>query len=471
MTTENSRREFLKRSGALSLAGVASPLVFNLVAMGEAAAANATDYKALVCVFLYGGNDWANTIVSYDDDYYQKYFNERRSIAYDQGLLKNTLLTPKTPLPGGHQYAFAPELAPLIPHFNAEKLAVILNIGALIEPTTKAAYQNKSVDIPPKLFSHNDQQSFYQSSGGEGSGSGWGGRLGGALASTNPNRTFTCISVSTNGVFLANPDLGAYQVSKDGAVKIKGITEPLYGSVACQNALRDLITTTPNRHRFEEAHAKVVSNSINAEGFLSPALASHPLTALVDKSDLASKLTMVARIIATQTAPKPGEATLAKRQVFFVGLGGFDNHDSVKTKHPALLTEVGHALSAFYLETEKLGVASQVTTFTASDFGRTLNSDGDGSDHGWGSMHFVLGGAVKGKEFYGVREAPVPANNGPHDVGRGRLLPSTSVDEFAEQLGLWFGANPAQISDALPNLSNFKSASRPTPKPHLDFLK
>jgi uncharacterized protein (DUF1501 family) len=469
MTTENSRRDFIKKAGALSFASAAGPLAFNLAIMGEAAAATAADYKALVCVFLYGGNDWANTVVSYDTDYHTKYTIQRPNIAIKKSELDaaGTLLKPATDLPGGRQYALAPALKPLIQHFDEGNLAVILNIGTLVEPTSKADYKNGTAKLPPKLFSHNDQQSFYQSSSTEGSTSGWGGRLGGNLAESTGKSTFTCISVSTTGVFLSNDKTPAYQVSTSGAVKIKGISAPLYGSAACQNLLLDLITTPTSGHLFEKAHTEVVKTSINAEKFLTPVLASSARSTFfpaAGESLLADELAMVARIIAKQSELASVSGAGIKRQVFFVGLGGFDTHDGVKDDHPVLMAEVGTALSAFYRETAALGVASQVTTFTASDFGRTLNSDGDGSDHGWGSMHFVLGGAVNGKQFYG--EAPEPANDGPNDVGRGRLLPRVAVDQFAGQLGTWFGATPAQLDTALPNLKHFSKDTLP-----LGFMK
>jgi uncharacterized protein (DUF1501 family) len=466
MNSDHSRRDFIKRAGALSLAGAAGPLAMNLAAIGEAAAATASDYKALVCVFLYGGNDWANTVVSYDTEYHKKYHDERPAIAITREELEaaGTVLNPYTPLPELRQYGLAPKLKPLIQHFDEGKLAVILNVGTLFEPTTKEDYlagTNGTVKLPPKLFSHNDQQSFYQSSGAEGSTSGWGGRLGGEYAAGNGNSTFTCISVATSGVFLSNSKTVAYQVSTTGAVKINGISAPLYGSAACQAALRELITA-PSSHLFESAHAAVVQTSIAAEGVLSPLLAGSPRSKYFPAegvSTLADEMAMVARIIAKQSQLLQSTQTGPKRQVFFVGLGGFDTHDGILLDHPKLMEEVGTAMSAFYRETKDLGVSNQVTTFTASDFGRTLNSDGDGSDHGWGSMHFVLGGAVKGREFYG--EAPLPANNGKNDVGRGRLLPRISVDQFAAQLGTWFGASADKLNEALPNLKNFKEDTLP----------
>ncbi|MBC7917908.1 MAG: DUF1501 domain-containing protein [Rhodoferax sp.] len=450
MTAQASRREFLKRVGALSMTGVAAPLALNLAALGEAAAANATGYKALVCVFMYGGNDYANTVVPYDAAGYAAYNGQRASIALDRDSLAATALNPTVALAGGRQYALAPQLSGLVPIFDASKMAVILNIGTLIGPTTKAQYTAKSVPLPPKLFSHNDQQSFWQSSSPEGSTSGWGGRMGDLFASRNGNATFTCVSVAGNAVYLSGQSAVQYQVTSNGSVPLAGLKNPLFGSAACSDALRAMVTA-PRTHLFEAEHTRIMKRSIDADVQLTSALAGRaPLTTVFPSGNsLASQLSMVAKMIAAR------DTLTAKRQVFFVSIGGFDTHDGIPEDHPVLMGQVGPALTAFYAATQELGVADQVTTFTASDFGRTLTTDGDGSDHGWGSMHFVLGGAVKGKAFYGA--PPVIANNGPDDVGQGRLLPNISVDQFGATLGTWFGVSDTELATVLPNLSNYST--------------
>ena len=201
-----SRRAFLQRASALSIAGVAAPWALSLAAMAEASAAGATDYKALVCVFLYGGNDYANTLVPYDADNYALYQQFRPNLAYAREQLSATLLTPEAaPRDAAgfpHQYALAPELAPLLPLFDAGRLGIMLNVGTLVQPTTKQQYTSKSVKLPPKLFSHNDQQSVWQASMPEGAISGWGGRMGDLFEAGNQNATFTCVNVSNNAVFL-----------------------------------------------------------------------------------------------------------------------------------------------------------------------------------------------------------------------------------------------------------------------------
>jgi len=452
MTTHTSRRAFLQRASALSLAGAAAPWALNLAAMGEAAAATATDYKALVCVFLYGGNDYGNTLIPYDTARYNAYQGMRPTLAYAQSALTPTLLTPTTALANGAQYALAPELSPLLPLFTANKLGVMLNVGTLIQPTSKAQYAAKSVPLPPKLFSHNDQQSVWQSSSPEGATSGWGGRIGDLFEAGNGNATFTCVNVSSNAVFLSGKTAVQYQVSTSGPVLLNGVKSPLFGSAACSAALNTLITA-PSSHLFESEYTRVTSRSLAAADVLTGALAGGPAikTVFPTGNALADQLKLVARMISTSSEVG------AKRQVFFVSLGGFDNHDGLATIHPGLMTTVADALSAFYSATVELGVSSQVTTFTASDFGRTLTGN-DGSDHGWGSMHFMLGGAVNGGRYYG--NAPVVANNGPDDVGQGRLLPSTSVDQYAATLGKWFGISDTDLLTVLPNLSHWDASAR-----------
>ena len=452
-----SRRAFLKRASALSVAGVATPWAINLAAMAEASAAGATDYKALVCVFLYGGNDYANTVVPYDVSSYAAYLAARPSFAHTRESLAATALTPAAaPVDSAgvaHQYALAPNLAPLAPLFTAGKLGVLLNVGTLVQPTTKLQYTNKSVKLPPKLFSHNDQQSVWQSSSAEGATSGWGGRMGDLFQAGNTHSTFTCVNVSGNAVYLSGKAAVQYHVSTNGSVPLAGLKSPLFGSASASAALRTLITQ-PRAHMLENEHNIVSKRSIEANEILTGALASTaPLaTVFPAGNSLGDQLKLVARMIAA--APTMG----TRRQVFFVSIGGFDTHDGMLTDHPVLMTRVGAAMAAFYEATTELGVAEQVTTFTASDFGRTLTGNANGSDHGWGSMHFVMGGAVNGGKFYGT--APVVANGGPDDVGQGRLLPTTSVEQIAATVGGWLGVSDTDLVAMLPNLSNYNSSVR-----------
>ena len=452
-----SRRAFLKRLSALSAAGAAAPWALNLAALGEASAATSNDYKALVCVFLYGGNDYGNTVIPYDTTNYKLYQGLRPGLAYARDSLSGTLLVPaaapRDAAGFARDYALAPELAPLLPIFNAGRMSVLLNLGTLIQPTTKAQYLANAVPLPPKLFSHNDQQSFWQSSAPEGATSGWGGRIGDLFEAGNGNATFSCVNVSGNAVFLSGKTAVQYQMSSTGSVAMAGLASPLFGSSACSSALRNIIST-PRGPMFEADYVRITNRALDANATLASALVADAAisTPFPAGNSLADQLKMVARMIAS------ADRLAAKRQVFFVSLGGFDNHDGLSTIHPGLLTTVANALAAFHNATMELGVANQVTTFTASDFGRTLTVNNDGSDHGWGSMHFVLGGAVNGQRFYGT--PPAVANNGPDDVGQGRLLPTTSVDQYAATLGKWFGATDSDLLSVFPDLANFNPASR-----------
>src|SRR5664280_195154 len=274
-TIDTSRRAFLQRASALSLAGTAAPWALSLAAMSEAAAAGApADYKALVCVFLYGGNDYGNTLVAYDTPSYNLYQGMRPTLAYSQAELAPTLLAPSVSL-AGRQYALAPELAPLLTHFNSARMGVMLNVGTLIQPTTKAQYTAQSVPLPPKLFSHNDQQSYWQSQAPEGAASGWGGRMGDLFVAGNGTATFTCVNVSGNAVFLSGNTAVQYQVSTAGPVAFSGLpftgTQALFGSTACSAALQSLVTA-PRAHLFESEYTRVAGRSIAAGGVLSAAL-------------------------------------------------------------------------------------------------------------------------------------------------------------------------------------------------------
>ncbi|NHZ38743.1 DUF1501 domain-containing protein [Massilia aquatica] len=455
--TNASRRAFLQRASALSVAGVAAPWAINLAAISEASAATATDYKALVCVFLYGGNDYANTVTPYDQTSHALYQSYRPGFAHSRAALAATALTPTVvPVDSAgfqHQYALAPNLAPLMPIFNDGKLAVILNVGNLVQPTTKLQYTQKTGRLPPKLFSHNDQQSVFQSSMPEGATSGWGGRIGDLFQASNTHSTFTCINVSNNAVFLSGNNAVQYQVSTSGSVPLAGLKNSLFGSAAASTALRTLMTQQRS-NVLENEYNRIGKRSIEANEVLTGALTSTPAptTPFPTGNNLGDQLKLVARMIAA------GPTLGAKRQVFFVSMGGFDNHDGMATNHPVLMTRLGDAMAAFYAATVELGVANKVTTFTASDFGRTMAGNADGSDHGWGSMHFVMGGAVKGKRFYGT--APIVANGGPDDVGQGRLLPTTSVDQFAATMGAWLGVSNSELLALLPNLGNYNASTR-----------
>lgn len=470
------RREFLRRSAALGFAGAAGPLALSLSAMGEAAAATAADYKALVCIFMYGGNDHDNTFIPFDDTSHQIYRAFRNvgddlanRIYWDKASSDpSKQLIPLSTTVNGRQYAVQPVMRDLAGLFEGGKMGVLLNVGPLAEPTSKAQYEAKSVVLPPKLFSHNDQFSLWQSAtldGAEGSTQGWGGRLGDIFLGNNPKDSaahFTAINASGNALFMSGTTILPYQVSTSGPIAISSVgnTLSLYGRDSCKTAYNALLrSVNPLSHWMEKEWMRVVKSSLdNRETVYNSIKDEIVFTTPFQSDSLSSQLKIIARLIGAACADT--NPLGVKRQVFFASLGGFDLHDNLMGNHSGLLQKVNDAMFSFYKATEQLGIANQVTTFTASDFGRTLASNGDGSDHGWGSHHMVMGGAVDGKQFWG--KAPTLDNSGTDTVGQGRLLPSTSVDEFAAALARWLGVAgdvsvaSSPIRSVLPNLNKFE---------------
>jgi uncharacterized protein (DUF1501 family) len=443
-----SRRAFLRQLGQYASLGAASRLALPLSLLGSATAEAATDYKALVCVYLYGGNDYANTVVPYDNASYASYSSLRSSIALSQANLAATALSPRNSLAGGLQFALAPELAPLKTLFDAGQLSLMLNIGTLIAPLTKAQYASRGVPVPAHLFSHIDQQKYSQTLIGD-QGSGWAGRIEDLLMSGNTNAAFSAISASGNAIFLTGQNVDQYQVSARGATAISGANGGrIYGSAAVGTALQSLITGSSS-NPLEDVIGTMARRSIGAQQLMTSALGTtSPFASLFPANNgLASQLQVVARII-------NAHALLGTtRQVFLVSMGGFDNHDHLSTAHPQLMTTLANAMSAFHAALTQAGLGSSVVTFTASDFGRTLTSNGDGTDHGWGSHHLLMGDAIQGGKILGT--PPALANNGPDDVGQGRLIPTTSWEQLAGALGAWMGASPGALAAVLPNLPNF----------------
>jgi uncharacterized protein (DUF1501 family) len=458
-----NRRAFMKRAAAIAGLGAAAPMALNLASVGEAAAMDATDYKAIVCCFFYGGNDYANTVIPYDLPNYDLYSTirggaagrKRGGVALGHSELDGTALTTVTPqtLTNGIRYALAPELTGVASLFNAGHAAIQLNVGPLVVPLTLAQYESgsKAYPQPPKLFSHNDQSSIWQSLGSEGATVGWGGRMGDLAMSSNGQSLMTCISASGNAVFVSGNNTLQYQISPDGAIPIWPAKGWVFGSAETSSLLKQLITE-PRTHVMENAFNVVTKRSMDMETIVNAALDPVTLTTTFDQTNyFARQLQVVARLIAARGALG------TKRQVFFVSMGGFDNHDGLMTQHPELMATFNSAVTSFYNATVELGVANKVTTFTASDFGRTLAYNGDGSDHGWGSHHFIMGGAVKGGQFYGT--APHISLETDDQVGQGRLLPSTSVDQMAATLGKWFGLSGSELTSVLPNIGNFATAN------------
>jgi uncharacterized protein (DUF1501 family) len=490
-----SRREFLRASTALSLLGRAgTPLGINLAAIGAAAAQSTTpptDYKALVCVFMFGGNDATNMVLPTDTDSWTRYQAARNqgaqpialmaagtppdttaargTPAFLGGVLPITPLTAQafpagTAGSGARPFALHPLLTNMQSLFAQGRVAILANVGTLITPTTKTQYLNKQVTLPRSLFSHNDQQSEWQSGAAEGAQIGWAGQMGDLLASANgTNSIFTAISTAGNAVMLSGNSILQYQVSASGAVGINGITNAsLYGTSAGPAALRNVITTPSSSSLYPADYAAVVNRSIAAGATLNTALAgvtvpaptqyTNPITGNAANNPLATQLQTVAHIIAA--APALG----VKRQVFFVSIGGFDTHANQNGVQPNLMAQLDHGLAYFTNTLSALALADSVTAFTMSDFARTFTTNGLGTDHAWGSHHFVVGGAVKGGDMYNqfpTVGVDLAGFNNPNAVGSGALIPTVAVDQYAATLGAWFGVTPTNLQTIFPNLAHF----------------
>lgn len=465
----HSRRRFLH--SMLSLAGTSAlPFAASLAAIGEAAAQTADDYKALVCLFLAGGNDGFNTVLATDQTYWDDYIKYRgTSDDSSIALVKDSLLPiiPNT----NHERNFGlhPVMAGVQDLFGKHRAAIIANVGTLKQPTSRTQYLAND-NLPPKLFSHNDQQSLWQSDGTEGAGLGWGGQIGDYARQIPPgsNPTFTCISPAGNAVFLSGAEVRQFQITPSGLPKITNLDTSFFGT---QSTVLKAVITASSDNIFENEYANTVKRAVDAQAILSGAMLpigtstgqvrdpgnyTNPNTNTQAANPLAAQLQAVARIIGGRNGLS------VKRQVFFVSLGGFDTHDGQKANQADLLAKVSHAVRYFDEVIEALGVGQQVTLFTASDFGRTFVTNGDGTDHGWGSHHFVFGGAVEGKEIYGT--FPESGVNHDHDVGGGALLPTTSVNQYAATLASWFGVPDVQLDAIFPDLHNF-------PQRNLGFMK
>ena len=465
ITSPQSRREFLKRAGLLAAAGAATPWALDLAHLcaGPSAQAASNDgYRALVCVFLYGGNDHHDTIVPFDPASHATYASLRGPIARQ----RNTLLPLGSVDPvSGRQLAFAPDLGALHSLFNSGELAVVANVGTLREPLDRAGYFANPLRRPPQLFSHNDQQSIWQSSVGEGASSGWGGRLADLLLAGNGGQSvFTCISASGNAVMLTGREAVQLQVSTSGVTKLSTNISSSQRSNFL-TALNDVMAFDDTT-MFPSTYTTVAKRSVDTSGRLETSLnaAGNAITPF-PTSSLGRQLAMVARLI---TAGR--DQLGVKRQVFFVSTGGFDNHDSLATVHPGLIANLSNSLAAFRAELVARGVNNDVCTFTGSDFGRTLSINGDGSDHAWGAHHLVMGGRVNGGRVYG--NLPAVGVNTPNDVGAGRLIPTMAVDQYASTMARWMGAEPAELELVLPNVNRFEtsdvgflSATPPTTPP------
>jgi len=448
-----SRRDFLRRATTVT-AAAGTPFMANLMAIGAASAQQASDHKALVCIFLNGGNDQSNTVVPASGAGFSAYAASRPSIALPASqLLAVSPLGFTGPPLGLHS-----SLGAMKPLFDQGKVALLANVGPLVVPTTQAQWNagSPTVKVPFQLFSHADQQGAWQTGiADRATATGWLGRIGDLTAGAFNAGSGLSIAVSAAGtnVMQTGNSTIQYQITTQGAVKVAtmystGAWEPVAAPV------RKLMTES-RVNLLEAELTRVASRAVSTESVVTSALSGVNMATPFPTTSLGQQLSIVAKMIGAR------DALSQKRQIFFVQASGYDLHGDLPAQHAMLMKELGDAMAAFYQATVALGVAGNVTTFTASDFGRALQSNGRGSDHGWGGHHFIMGDAVLGNRVYG--SFPTVALRGPEDAGQGRLIPTTSVDEYAATLAKWFGVADGDLTTVMPNLGRF-------PKRNLGFL-
>ena len=495
-----SRREFIRRAACAAVGTVAMTSAIRDLRFMNAAIADQsvpTDYKALVCIFLAGGNDSNNMIIPTVTSEYSNYAAIRTAnLALPQGsLLPLKIYKQLTPPPdppvltdysdGGHTFGFHPACPELATLFTENKLAPLFNTGTLIYPITRAQYQS-NLNKPPQLFSHADQVTQWQTSiPDQPPVTGWGGRCADLLNAANTNNTISLsVSIAGANTFEIGNAVSQYAVSTSGAIAMQGLNAARLGALTN-------ILGLPYANMQAKAYAGVAQHSIQTGSLLNNAITNTqaanfwsnafpvnitvPNGGLVKNSSLSSQLKMVARLIeaGNRAAGSPTNGFGMRRQIFFCQVGGYDLHTGQTSydgnnastvmvgAHANLMAELSQSLLAFQRAMEQLGLSQNVTAFTASDFGRTFPSNGQGSDHGWGSHHLILGGAVKGGKTYG--KFPTLTVNGPDDTGIGRWIPTTAIDQYFATLASWFGVDNGNLATVFPNIGRFAT-------PNLGFV-
>lgn len=427
---------------------------------GIGVAAPFSDYKALVCVFLHGGNDAFNMLIPRSDAEYGVYARSRRNMAIEQAAL-----LPIEPLTSdGVDYGLHPSMPGIASLFDAGRAAFVNNVGPLVEPTSKQQFLDQSVVLPPQLFSHNDQQDQWHSlKGAADSKSGWAGRIADLIRDRVAGQQLaTNVSLHGRSLFQSADETVAYVMGANGAVPFTGFASPEAlddpNLTPEQRALIELFIEQRNAFErviekpydtvYERGFADVQRRALAAIDRVSAALEQAPTfnTAFPD-TELGNQLHTVAQLVAVR------DELQMERQIFLVEKGGFDSHDDQMQNQPLLLRDVSESIKAFHDALAETGDGDKVTTFTQSDFGRTLTSNGDGTDHAWGGIQLVVGNAVLGRELYGV--FPDLALGSNDDVGGGRFIPTTSADQYAATLARWFGVDQADLPLVAPNIGNF----------------
>jgi uncharacterized protein (DUF1501 family) len=445
-----NRRDFLKTTGAAAAATMAATPGLSYAQM-IGGGAPFGDYKALVCVFLFGGNDSFNMLVPRSNAEYNVYQTSRQNLAIAQEDL-----LPINPLTSdGVDYGVHPAMASLQQLFDSGSAAFAANVGPLIEPTTRDQYFNQSVALPPQLFSHNDQQDQWLSLRGKSvSNTGWAGRMADLIReNVAAQQMATNSSLFGNNTFQAADETVAYVMGPSGPDTFAFMSSDpgeglLYEQGQAFGSIINAQFASVYERGFAEVQRRAIANAETVTAAITAAEDSGQITTAFPAGQLGTQLRTVAHLIASR------DLLQMERQIFFVAMGGFDSHDNQNDDQPGLLANISESIAAFYAAMNNdLGIADEVTTFTQSDFGRTLTSNGDGTDHAWGGNQIIVGDAVVGQELYGTY--PLLQIGGPDDVGGGRMIPTTSADQFAATLARWFGIPDVDLDIVAPNIDNF----------------
>ena len=451
-----NRRDFLRTGVTAGTASVAlssfGGIAAALSSMQTHAATNTGDYKALVCVFLSGGMDNHDTIIPYDTSSYDRWAEIRSTLvsAYQGKREQDQLLSLEASNVtdyGGREFALPPELSGIHGLFQSGDAAIVGNVGPLIEPVTATEFEADTVSLPSRLFSHNDQQATWMSGAPEGAQYGWAGLFSdiSLISGGNSDTTFANITTGGGELLLTGTNTAPYHVGVNGAAQPE-IIEEYQGTFA--ERMRAHFRGEPflpGSLLGQDINAKN-QEAFDANEQYNEASGNSELSTEFPGTGLGQQLKAVANAIAAK------DQLGVNRQVFAVSLGGFDTHSNQAQNLSEQHGILDSAIVSFHNAMAELGLNDNVTLFTASDFGRTLAINGDGTDHGWGSHHFVIGGGIDGQRIFG--DIPISDFDHELDAGSGRLIPTMSVEQYAGALGQWYGLNEEQLSVVFPNLTN-----------------
>ena len=456
-TNKVSRRNFLGQASCAAIgATTVFSTLFNLKTLNAAASFNSSigampgDYKALVCLLNSGGIDSFNMLVPRNNTAYNQYAGTRSNMA----LAQNSLRSVNPLVPDGNQYGLHPSMVRMQSMFEANKLAFVSNVGTLVRPITKQQFYEGSVQIPLGLYSHSDQVMHWQTGvPNMRVGQGWGGKMADLMISANQNQTISMnISLSGSNIFQTGDNSVEYSLHpEEGSIGIRDYNNQDWAFNQLKRAAIDGMVNPVYQNVFKNTYRKTIKTAIDGNALLSSVIDNAPVfnVPFTQDSDLSKSFEMIAKTISGR------EQLQMSRQIFFVDYGGWDHHDELINNQAAMLTELDNALYQFNAAMEQMGISDKVTTFSLSEFSRTLTSNGNGTDHAWGGNVFVMGGAVNGRRIFGNFPSLALGNSNPLEIGGGSLIPTTAADEYFAELALWYGVPASDIATLFPNIGYF----------------